>query len=70
MLIHFSGNRRIREITNQGDYELRIDLTNFDEDKRYAQYKVFKLGNATSNYKLSVSGYGGDAGKYFSFNRQ
>ncbi|XP_019861424.1 PREDICTED: ficolin-2-like, partial [Amphimedon queenslandica] len=41
---------------------LRIDLEDFEESKRYATYTSFEVGNAATQYLLTVSGYGGDAG--------
>ncbi|XP_045175897.2 microfibril-associated glycoprotein 4-like [Mercenaria mercenaria] len=56
------GNRNIHLITNQGKYELRVDLTSTDGETAYAQYREFSVGNAESGYKLFVKGYSGTAG--------
>jgi hypothetical protein len=42
--------------------ELRVDLTDFDGDKAYALYSTFKVGNESSKYQLTVSGFTGPAG--------
>ena len=59
------GNRRINALTSQGQYQLRIDMEDFEGNKRYAQYTSFNLGDAADNYRLTVSGYIGDAGDSF-----
>ncbi len=47
-----------------GDYELRIDLEDFNGNKAYAKYSTFNVGDASTKYKLLVSGYSGTAGNY------
>jgi hypothetical protein len=50
-------------LTAQGKYNLRINLEDFDKNKKYATYKQFAVGDAKSVYKLTVGGYQGDAGE-------
>ena len=45
-----------------GNYELRIDLEDWDGETRYAQYSLFDIGGTEDNYKLAVNGYTGNAG--------
>ena len=45
-----------------GNYELRIDLEDWDGETRYAQYSLFDIGGPEDNYKLDVFGYTGNAG--------
>ncbi|VDI68647.1 Hypothetical predicted protein [Mytilus galloprovincialis] len=56
------GNQKIHTITKQGNYELRVDISDFDGSKAYAKYVTFSVGDASTNYKLTVSGYSGTAG--------
>lgn len=42
--------------------ELRVDLEDFSSNTRYAQYTDFEIGDASSNYTLTVAGYSGTAG--------
>ena len=42
--------------------ELRVDLEDFNSSTRYAQYTDFGIGDASSNYVLTVAGYSGTAG--------
>ena len=56
------GNRFLSTIASQGHYELRIDLEDWEGNKRYAKYHTFIVGNSSDNYSLTVFGYNGDAG--------
>ena len=49
-------------MTSQYLYTLRINLEDFENETRYAAYQSFFIGDATSKYRLQVSGYHGDAG--------
>ena len=42
--------------------ELRIDMRDFEGNSAYAQYTSFSVGDSSSKYILSVSGYSGTAG--------
>ncbi|XP_076084910.1 fibrinogen-like protein A [Mytilus galloprovincialis] len=59
---YWLGNTFIHRLTSSGTYELRIDLTNKSNKKYYAKYKTFVVGDASSQYKLKIGGYSGDAG--------
>uniref|UniRef100_T1IZ12 Fibrinogen C-terminal domain-containing protein n=1 Tax=Strigamia maritima TaxID=126957 RepID=T1IZ12_STRMM len=56
------GNENIFMLTNQDEYTLRIDLEDFDGNKRYAEYSKFKMSSEVENYKLEIGGYDGTAG--------
>ncbi|VDI15013.1 Hypothetical predicted protein, partial [Mytilus galloprovincialis] len=45
-----------------GKYELRIDMVDKSNNKKYAVYKRFSIGDAASKYKLTVGDYSGNAG--------
>ena len=57
------GNENIFTMSLQGLYprgsELRIDLINWKNVKRYAKYKKFQIGNADTNYMLHVGDFTG-----------
>ncbi|CAC5380088.1 Fibrinogen-like protein A,Ryncolin-4,Angiopoietin-related protein 7,Ficolin-1-B,Techylectin-5A,Ficolin-2,Ryncolin-1,Tenascin-R,Fibrinogen-like protein 1,Angiopoietin-1,Fibrinogen C domain-containing protein 1-A,Fibrinogen C domain-containing protein 1-B,Tenascin-N,Ryncolin-3,Tenascin,Fibrinogen C domain-containing protein 1,Ryncolin-2,Microfibril-associated glycoprotein 4,Ficolin-1-A,Ficolin-1,Techylectin-like protein,Angiopoietin-4 [Mytilus coruscus] len=55
------GNKYLHILT-QVPTELRIDLMAWDNDKRYAKYSTFVIGDAESKYTLSVDRFSGDAG--------
>ncbi|CAG2249272.1 Tenascin-R,Ryncolin-2,Angiopoietin-related protein 1,Ficolin-1-A,Ryncolin-1,Tenascin-X,Ficolin-2,Fibrinogen-like protein 1,Tenascin,Ficolin-1,Fibrinogen-like protein A,Ficolin-1-B,Ryncolin-3,Angiopoietin-related protein 7,Angiopoietin-4,Ryncolin-4 [Mytilus edulis] len=59
---YWLGNKHIHHMTSSGKYELRIDLTDNKNEKRYAAYKQFSIGDAASKYKLSIGSYSGNAG--------
>ena len=41
---------------------LRVDLEDSNENKAFAKYSTFKVGNVFSKYQLTVEGYRGTAG--------
>ena len=43
-------------------YELRIDLEDFEGGKRHAIYHNFRVASESDGYRLTVTGYAGDAG--------
>ncbi|XP_041987077.1 angiopoietin-related protein 1 [Aricia agestis] len=56
------GNENIYMLTNNDDYMLRVELEDFDGNKRYAQYSHFKIYSEGEYYKLEIDGYEGTAG--------
>ncbi|CAC5388334.1 Fibrinogen-like protein A,Ryncolin-4,Ficolin-3,Ficolin-1-B,Ficolin-2,Ryncolin-1,Tenascin-R,Tenascin-X,Tenascin-N,Ryncolin-3,Tenascin,Techylectin-like protein,Fibrinogen C domain-containing protein 1,Ryncolin-2,Angiopoietin-related protein 6,Techylectin-5B,Angiopoietin-related protein 2,Angiopoietin-2,Microfibril-associated glycoprotein 4,Fibrinogen alpha chain,Ficolin-1-A,Ficolin-1,Fibrinogen C domain-containing protein 1-B,Angiopoietin-4 [Mytilus coruscus] len=56
------GNQRIHTLTAQGKSELRVDISDFNGNIAYAKYSTFSIGDASTNYKLTVTGYSGNAG--------
>ena len=55
------GLQPLHCLTNQGKWEMRIDFTLTDGTKSYLSYSSFRVGPASSNYQLSISGYKGNA---------
>ncbi|KAG7167116.1 Techylectin-5B-like 1, partial [Homarus americanus] len=56
------GNENIYMLTNTDDYMLRVELEDFDGNRRYAEYSTFKLHSEKDDYKLEIGGYSGNAG--------
>ncbi|XP_063600257.1 angiopoietin-4-like [Penaeus indicus] len=56
------GNENIYMLTNTDDYMLRVELEDFDGNRRYAEYSTFKLHSEQEMYKLEIGGYSGNAG--------
>ncbi|PIK38025.1 fibrinogen-like protein A [Apostichopus japonicus] len=54
------GNDNIAYLTNQGNYELRIDMNNVNGKPYYANYNLFRISDESSNYRLT------DLGDYLS----
>ncbi|XP_063416422.1 ryncolin-2-like [Mytilus trossulus] len=61
------GNEHLHQITSQGKYKLRIDLQDFENNTKYANYNHFEVGDEKSGYKLTVAGYDGNAGDSFTY---
>lgn len=58
-----SGLETMHLLTMTKNYELRVDLENFDGQRAYAHYSSFTVGPETDRYKLTLGGYvGGAAG--------
>ncbi|XP_063422828.1 microfibril-associated glycoprotein 4-like isoform X2 [Mytilus trossulus] len=59
---HWLGNEHLYQLTSQGRYILRIDMSDFNSNQRHAEYSQFSVGSETAGYKIDVTGYSGDAG--------
>ena len=55
------GLRPLHCLSNQGQWEMRIDFTLTDGTKSCLSYTSFKVRPASSNYQLNMSGYEGIA---------
>ena len=55
------GLSKIHRLTANASM-LRVELGDFDGNTAYAKYSTFRVGNSSSNYTLTVSGYTGTAG--------
>jgi len=55
------GLDKIHRLTSTAT-QLRVDMQDFEENSRYAQYSNFSVGDSASKYTLSASGYTGTAG--------
>ena len=53
------GLRPLHCLTNQGQWQLRIDFTFSNGTKSYLLYDKFAVGPASSQYRLSTSGFSG-----------
>ncbi|XP_070532840.1 angiopoietin-related protein 7-like [Ptychodera flava] len=62
------GNDKIHRLTNQGRrYELRVDLENFENETRFAQYDDFTIANERRRYEITLGSYSGNAGDSMKF---
>lgn len=61
------GNENIHNLTNQGIWELRFDLTDKLGGARYAVYNNFRIEDENFDYTLHIGNYRGDAGDAFKF---
>ena len=53
------GLDKINRLTECGENVLRVDLEDFENKSRYANYSTFEVSNETDKYKLTVGGYSG-----------
>merc|ERR1719354_814748 len=58
------GLEPVHQITQNGNYEFRVDVENYYGEKGYAKYSGFKISSSADKYRLSLnsSSYTGDAG--------
>ncbi|XP_018556457.1 fibrinogen-like protein 1 isoform X2 [Lates calcarifer] len=56
------GNEPLHYLTSQGNYDLRIDMEDFEGNQRYAEYKNFKVDSEKDQYQLHLGEYTGNAG--------
>ncbi|KAM9413506.1 fibrinogen-like protein 1 [Salvelinus alpinus] len=56
------GNDNLYYLTSQGDYNLRINLADFEGVQRYAVYKNFKVADEKEFYQLQFGEFSGDSG--------
>ena len=53
------GLKSISYLTQTGQWELRVDFEFQNNTKSYLHYNVFKVGSATDEYPLTISGFTG-----------
>merc|ERR1719427_1947696 len=58
------GLKNLNKLTKNSVNDLRIVMSSFNGRKKYAEYKEFKVGDSSQNYKLlyKKGSYTGDAG--------
>ncbi|XP_078573045.1 fibrinogen-like protein 1 [Branchiostoma floridae x Branchiostoma japonicum] len=59
---YWLGNENIHLLTSQKNYRLRIDLVDWNNESRYAEYSTFRVSGESDGYRLHISGYSGTAG--------
>ena len=64
---HWLGLINMHRLTASARQELRVDLEDFNSYTSYARYSTFTVGNASTKYRLLVSGYSGTAGDSLSY---
>ena len=56
------GLSKIHRLTPNGANNLRVDLGDFSNNYRYAQYNKFEILDSYAQYAIVVGGYSGNAG--------
>nr|XP_039272722.1 techylectin-5B-like [Styela clava] len=64
------GLDKLHHLTSSQTYELRIDMENFNGEKKFAKYGKFEIASSSEKYKLTIGEYSGDAGDSFSYHDQ
>ncbi|XP_056016284.1 ficolin-1-like [Ostrea edulis] len=64
---YWMGNDALHLLTKSGKQVLRVNLQKFSGQMAYAKYSKFFVGDESSKYKLTVSGYSGTAGDSLSY---
>ncbi|XP_077976774.1 ryncolin-1-like [Styela clava] len=56
------GLENIYQMLKDKTYELRVDMEDWEGNKAYAKYGAFSIGDSSTNYRLTVGQYSGNAG--------
>nr|AHY19013.1 FREP2 [Argopecten irradians] len=56
------GNQHLHYLTSSDWYSLRVELEDFENETRYANYNIFSIGDPKDGYRAFITGYKGDAG--------
>ncbi|XP_071501358.1 uncharacterized protein [Diadema antillarum] len=62
------GNAMLHAITSQANFVLRVEFTDWDDVKGYAEYSLFRVNDETDYYRLTLGEFtGGNAGDALSY---
>ncbi|XP_065943842.1 uncharacterized protein [Magallana gigas] len=56
------GNEKLHHLLSQGTYEMRMDMEDFDNQIRFVKYTSFNVGDESSKYTVTLSGFSGNDG--------
>nr|XP_034316288.1 ficolin-2 [Crassostrea gigas] len=59
------GNDKLHHLLSQGTYEMRMDMVDFDNQTRYVKYSSFNVGDESTKYTVTLSGFSGDVDDCF-----
>ncbi|XP_033645327.1 ficolin-2-like [Asterias rubens] len=51
------GNDNLHRLTDQGEYELRVDLSDFENESSYAYYDSFSIADESDKYRLNLGSF-------------
>ncbi|XP_037031495.1 ficolin-2-like [Bradysia coprophila] len=58
---HWLGNNFIHQLTENNDYQLKIEVNGFEENEfGFAKYSPFRIGSEDENYKLEIGNFTSD----------
>ena len=55
------GLETMHQLTSERDYTLRVELTDWEGESRYAEYDGFSVGSDADGYTLHIGEYDGNA---------
>ncbi|XP_028317680.1 angiopoietin-2-like [Gouania willdenowi] len=64
---HWLGNQHLHQLSNQGQYSLRIHLQDWSHAHKHALYSTFRISDEDDHYRLHVSGFSGSVQDSFSW---
>ena len=64
---YWAGINKIHALTSDSTTELYVFMDTFEGESAWARYSSFSVGDAASNYMMTVSGYSGTAGDAMAF---
>jgi len=66
----WAGLKLMNTLTQHGQWEMRVDFQKNDKTWSYIHYNQFGMGSASDEYPLTVAGYTGTSGDYFTTGNQ
>uniref|UniRef100_A0A3Q1H999 Fibrinogen C-terminal domain-containing protein n=2 Tax=Anabas testudineus TaxID=64144 RepID=A0A3Q1H999_ANATE len=67
---HWLGNAALHALTHTGQHQLRIELEDWHQQRRYATYNNFKVASEAQRYRLTAREFSGDAGNALSYSKR
>uniref|UniRef100_A0A8C4SN43 Angiopoietin 2b n=1 Tax=Erpetoichthys calabaricus TaxID=27687 RepID=A0A8C4SN43_ERPCA len=64
---YWLGNEFLHQLTSSNTYTLRVQLKDWDGNEAFSLYEQFSIGSEEQNYRLTIKGYTGNAGRTSSF---
>ena len=56
------GNDYLHRLTESASMVFRIDMEDYEGDRRFAEYTTFAVADESDNYRVTIDGYRGTAG--------
>ena len=56
------GNDYLHRLTASASMVFRIDMEDYEGDRRFAEYTTFAVADESDNYRVTIDGYRGSAG--------
>ena len=56
------GNDYLHRLTASASMAFRIDMEDYEDDRRFAEYTTFTVADESDNYQVTIDGYRGTAG--------